>query len=172
MAREDQFGLEITELRLGLPVGGGERKEKKRVFLDILGGGEEVDCSGNGGGKHRNMEVVVGWPPVCSYRKRTIIKMYVKVSMDGAPFLRKIDINGFKGYSDFIMALENENLFGLGDESNCEYIPIYEDKNGDWMLVGFVSWEIFTETCKRLRMKRRVLDGGLQIQNLMRKTEN
>ncbi|KAI3803420.1 hypothetical protein L1987_31571 [Smallanthus sonchifolius] len=175
MSREDEFGLEITELRLGLPGGGGgERKEKKRVFLDTVGGGDqEVDFSGNGGGgKHRNMEVAVGWPPVCSYRKRSnnIMKMYVKVSMDGAPFLRKIDINGFKGYSDFIMALEN--LFGLGDESDCEYKPIYEDKNGDWMLVGFVSWEIFTETCKRLRMKRRVLDGGLQTQNLMRKTEN
>ncbi|KAJ0745136.1 putative transcription factor interactor and regulator AUX-IAA family [Helianthus annuus] len=170
MSTEDQFGLEITELRLGLPGGGGggERKVKKRVFLDILGGGDEVDLCGNGGGKNRNMEVAVGWPPVCSYRKRTIIKMYVKVSMDGAPFLRKIDINGFKGYSDFVMALEK--LFGLGDE--CEYIPIYEDNNGDWMLVGFVPWEMFTETCKRLRMKKKVLDGGLQTKNLMRKNEN
>ncbi|KAI3814969.1 hypothetical protein L1987_14618 [Smallanthus sonchifolius] len=159
------FGLDITELRLGLPGagagGGGEKKEKKRVFLDILGGGGEVDhFSGNDGGcgKNRNTKVAVGWPPVCSYRKRSMIKMYVKVSMDGAPFLRKIDINGFKGYSDFVRALEN--LFGLGDE--CEYTPIYEDKDGDWMLVGDVPWEMFTETCKRLRMKKRVLDGGHQ----------
>ncbi|KAM0020232.1 putative transcription factor interactor and regulator AUX-IAA family [Helianthus debilis subsp. tardiflorus] len=157
------LGLEITELRLGLPGGSGEKKEKKRVFLDILGGGGEVDLSDNSGGgggdgKNRNTGVAVGWPPVCSYRKRAIIKMYVKVSMDGAPFLRKIDISRFKGYSDFARALEN--LFGLGDE--CEYTPIYEDKDGDWMLVGDVPWEMFTETCKRLRMKKRVLDGGLQ----------
>ncbi|KAJ0674112.1 putative transcription factor interactor and regulator AUX-IAA family [Helianthus annuus] len=126
------LGLEMTELRLGLPGGGGgEKKEKKRVLLDILGGDD------GGGGKNRNTGVAVGWPPVCSYRKRAIIKMYVKVSMDGAPFLRKIDINGFKGYSDFIRALEN--LFGLGDE--CEYTPIYEDKDGDWMLVGDVPWD-------------------------------
>ncbi|XP_076923819.1 auxin-induced protein AUX22-like [Bidens hawaiensis] len=162
---DDQYGLEITELRLGWPSGDGEKKDKKREFRDIVGGGEEVD----GGGKNRNMEVVVGWPPVCSYRKKTIVKMYVKVSMDGAPFLRKIDINGFKGYSDFVIALGN--LFGIGDEG--EYIPIYEDKNGDWMLVGFVPWEMFTETCKRLRMKKKVsLDGGLRTKNLMRKTEN
>lgn len=103
------LGLEITELRLGLPGGGGERKEKKRVFLDILGGDSG---DGAGDGKNRNIGVAVGWPPVCSYRKRTIIKMYVKVSMDGAPFLRKIDVNGYKGYSDFVRALEN--LFGLG----------------------------------------------------------
>ncbi|XP_076930939.1 auxin-induced protein IAA6-like [Bidens hawaiensis] len=150
------LGLEITELRLGLPGCGDERKEKKRVFLDILGGD-----SGDGAGgdvKNRNIGVAVGWPPVCSYRKRTIIKMYVKVSMDGAPFLRKIDVNGYKGYSDFVRALEN--LFGLGDE--CEYIPIYEDKDGDWMLVGDVPWETFIETCKRLRMKKRVSDGGFQ----------
>ncbi|XP_071691972.1 auxin-induced protein AUX22-like isoform X3 [Rutidosis leptorrhynchoides] len=120
------FGLEITELRLGLPSGGGgERNEKTRMFLDIVGDGSD-----------RNNEMAVGWPPVCSYRKRTITKLYVKVSMDGAPFLRKIDINSFRGYSDFVMALEN--LFGLGDTS--EYTPIYEDKDGDWMLVGDVPW--------------------------------
>lgn len=108
------LGLDITELRLGLPGGGGggERNYKKRVFFDILGGGEVDHFSANSGGKNRNVDVAVGWPPVCSYRKRAMIKMYVKVSMDGAPFLRKIDINGFKGYSDFVRALEQ--LFGLG----------------------------------------------------------
>ncbi|KAK1414278.1 hypothetical protein QVD17_30022 [Tagetes erecta] len=157
-----ELGLDITELRLGLPGGGGrgERNDKKRVFFDIFSTGGEVDhFSANSGGKNRNIDMAVGWPPVCSYRKRAMIKMYVKVSMDGAPFLRKIDINGFKDYSDFVMALGN--LFGLiGDE--CEYTPIYEDKDGDWMLVGDVPWEMFTETCKRLRMKKRVNDGGLQ----------
>ncbi|KAL8189306.1 hypothetical protein R6Q57_028872 [Mikania cordata] len=168
----------MTELRLGLPGGGGReitRKDKKRVFGDIIGGGGEV-VGGGGGGKHRNMEAaVVGWPPVCSHRSKQrsciMIKMsYVKVSKDGEPFLRKIDISGFKGYSDFLPALEN--LFALGDECDCEYTPIYENKSGDWMLVGFVPWEIFTETCKRLRMKKRVLDDGQQTKNLMKKTDD
>ncbi|KAK6124899.1 hypothetical protein DH2020_041360 [Rehmannia glutinosa] len=82
------LGLE-TELRLGLPGGGGggvEKNEKKRVFSDFSGGEE-------------NKNPVVGWPPVCGYRRRNSfngIKMYVKVSMDGAPFLRKIDLSSHK----------------------------------------------------------------------------
>lgn len=26
-------------------------------------------------------------------------------------------------------------------DSNSEYVPIYEDKDGDWMLAGDVPWE-------------------------------
>lgn len=31
-------------------------------------------------------------------------------------------------------------LTGEGD--NNEYVPIYEDKDGDWMLVGDVPWQL------------------------------
>ncbi|OIW15845.1 hypothetical protein TanjilG_04380 [Lupinus angustifolius] len=116
MATELGLGLEITELRLGLP--GGEpmcvdnKNEKKRVFYEIEGGGDENSSSGD-----RNMPKkiqVVGWPPVCSYRKKNSMneasKPYVKVSMDGAPFLRKIDLGMHKGYSELALALEK--LFG------------------------------------------------------------
>lgn len=29
----------------------------------------------------------------------------------------------------------------MKDADNSEYVPIYEDKDGDWMLVGDVPWE-------------------------------
>lgn len=29
----------------------------------------------------------------------------------------------------------------LKDADNSEQVPIYEDKDGDWMLVGDVPWE-------------------------------
>jgi len=29
----------------------------------------------------------------------------------------------------------------LKDAENAEHVPIYEDKDGDWMLVGDVPWE-------------------------------
>ena len=29
----------------------------------------------------------------------------------------------------------------LRDADSCEFVPIYEDKDGDWMLVGDVPWE-------------------------------
>ncbi|KAK6148910.1 hypothetical protein DH2020_016435 [Rehmannia glutinosa] len=161
------LGLE-TELRLGLPGGGGggvEKNEKKRVFSDFSGGEE-------------NKNTVVGWPPVCGYRRRNSfngIKMYVKVSMDGAPFLRKIDLSSHKWYHDLVMALEQLfGCFGIGealkDADNCEYVPIYEDKDGDWMLVGDVPWEMFIESCRRLRiMKRSDAKGiGLQAKDLLK----
>ncbi|XP_028103253.1 auxin-induced protein AUX22-like [Camellia sinensis] len=152
------LGVEImTELRLGLPGDTNtnyavEKNEKKRVFSEI---DHKLESKN---------DQVVGWPPVCSYRRKNSFKsggekakMYVKVSMDGAPFLRKIDLSSHKGYDDLAMALEK--LFGIGeelrDEESSEYVPIYEDKDGDWMLVGDVPWEMFTESCKRLRIKKR-----------------
>lgn len=58
---------------------------------------------------------VVGWPPVRSYRKNILQKtaesegsaMFVKVSMDGAPYLRKIDLKFYNNYLDLLKALEN-----------------------------------------------------------------
>ncbi|GFZ04135.1 indole-3-acetic acid inducible 19 [Actinidia rufa] len=126
--------------------------------------GEGSGTTGEHKGKKRNQ--VVGWPPVCSYRRKNsfnggeVTKIYVKVSMDGAPFLRKIDLGTHKGYDDLAVALEK--LFGcygigeaLKDEDSSEFVPIYEDKDGDWMLVGDVPWEMFTESCKRLRIMKR-----------------
>lgn len=114
------FEHEITELRLGLP-GGNIRvivcddqveikNEKKRVFSDIVGGHTEKASVAN------NKSAAVGWPPVCSYRKRSIgnekecieaSKRLVKISMDGVPFLRKIDVNCYQQYSDLTSAVEN-----------------------------------------------------------------
>ncbi|CAL0322020.1 unnamed protein product [Lupinus luteus] len=163
MATELGLGLEITELRLGLPCGEHmhvDKNEKKRVFSEIKGGGDEKN-SGDRIMATKNQ--VVGWPPVCSHRKKNntneASKPYVKVSMDGAPFLRKIDLGMHKGYSELALALEK--LFGcygieaLKDGENCEEVPIYEDKDGDWMLVGDVPWEMFIESCKRLRIMKR-----------------
>ncbi|KAM1359786.1 hypothetical protein ACFX11_046746 [Malus domestica] len=43
----------------------------------------------------------------------------------------------------------------LMDPANgVEYVPTYEDRDGDWMLVGDVPWKMFVETCKRLRLMK------------------
>ena len=65
---------------------------------------------------------VVGWPPIGSFRKKMAINppktdedadaklgtgcLYVKVSMDGAPYLRKVDIKIYSSYKDLSSALE------------------------------------------------------------------
>lgn len=62
---------------------------------------------------------MVGWPPVRSFRKNvTAVQKrseaeesekgstaFVKVSMDGAPYLRKVDLNMYKTYQEFSDAL-------------------------------------------------------------------
>lgn len=120
---------EITELRLGLPGGTITRptscdqeeikNEKKRVFSELGQGG------GRGGGRNEKVAVAsnktaaVGWPPVCSYRRRSIgsekecmeaSKRLIKISMDGVPFLRKIDVSYYQEYYELVAAVEK--LFG------------------------------------------------------------
>ncbi|KAL3528808.1 hypothetical protein ACH5RR_008130 [Cinchona calisaya] len=175
---KDGLGLEITELRLGLPGGCYSSKEmaqkidKKRVFSEIEGDIDNQNGNVNSNKLAKSQRVnknpvVVGWPPVCSYRRKNSFngheesrKMYVKVSMDGAPFLRKFDLAAQKCYSDLEINLEK--LFGcygigeaLNDADSSEYVPIYEDKDGDWMLLGDVPWTMFIESCKRLRIMKR-----------------
>ncbi|MED6210132.1 Auxin-responsive protein iaa7 [Stylosanthes scabra] len=146
---------------------------------------------------------VVGWPPVRSYRKNMMAQKvsteenksgsattektassaaaataasggsFVKVSMDGAPYLRKVDLTMYKSYQDLSDALAkmfssftmgnygSQGMIDFMNESklmdllnSSEYVPTYEDKDGDWMLVGDVPWEMFVGSCKRLRIMK------------------
>lgn len=65
---------------------------------------------------------MVGWPPIRSFRKNTMASsaknnedaegksglgcLYVKVSMDGAPYLRKVDLKTYCNYMELSSALE------------------------------------------------------------------
>lgn len=134
---------------------------------------------------------VVGWPPIRSFRKNVMAVQknsndngeksgssgtgvaFVKVSMDGAPYLRKVDLKLYKSYQELSDALGK--MFSSFTIGNCgsqgmkdfmnesklidllngsEYVPTYEDKDGDWMLVGDVPWEMFVDSCKRLRIMK------------------
>jgi auxin-responsive protein IAA len=88
---------------------------------------------------------VVGWPPVRAYRKNAVHaeakgeegrQLYVKVSMDGAPYLRKLDLRTFAGYSEL-----RDALFACFSSSSARFAVAYEDKDGDLMLAGDVPWE-------------------------------
>ncbi|XP_076886183.1 auxin-induced protein 22D-like [Bidens hawaiensis] len=128
------------------------------------------ESSGTTENKEADMETapatksqVVGWPPVRNYRRNIVQKesgMYVKVSMDGAPYLRKIDLKVYKGYPDLLKALENMFKLTIGVYSErdgykgSDFAPAYEDKDGDLMLVGDVPWEMFIVSCKRMRIMK------------------
>ncbi|KAH7291122.1 hypothetical protein KP509_29G001400 [Ceratopteris richardii] len=117
---------------------------------------------------------VVGWPPIRSYRKNTLAKpmeMFVKVNMDGVTVGRKVDLNAHHSYEGLLSALEemfqpSNNAQGSsqvasGNDSKhfrllngSDYVLTYEDKDGDWMLVGDVPWSMFVTTVRRLRITR------------------
>ncbi|CAH2077620.1 unnamed protein product [Thlaspi arvense] len=146
---------------------------------------------------------VVGWPPIRSFRKNTMASsqsqkqggdnnnniseteaetksgrepcLYVKVSMEGAPYLRKIDLKTYKSYVELSSALEKMfscfTIGQFGSHGGCgrdglnesrltdllrgsEYVVTYEDKDSDWMLVGDVPWEMFICSCKKLRIMK------------------
>ncbi|CAI0423236.1 unnamed protein product [Linum tenue] len=86
--------------------------------------------------------------------------LYVKVSLDGAPYLRKVDLKTYTNYKGLSSGLEKMFCsFTFEGQSRdlvngSEYVLTYEDKDGDWMLVGDVPWEMFTETCRRLRIMK------------------
>ncbi|XP_010529092.1 PREDICTED: auxin-responsive protein IAA1-like [Tarenaya hassleriana] len=172
MAYEEVNGLNLkdTELRLGLP-GTEENLEQdvscvrgnKRPFQN------KDDQDQNQESSPPSKTQIVGWPPVRSYRKNNVQSrknedkgqgIYVKVSMDGAPYLRKIDLKMYKDYPELLNALEKMFNFAIGEYSEREgykgsgYVPTYEDKDGDWMLVGDVPWEMFSSSCKRLRIMK------------------
>ncbi|KAI8003612.1 Auxin-induced protein 22B [Camellia lanceoleosa] len=176
---ESDLHFKATELRLGLP---GTDESEKQTLTSVRNNKRATphtaEDGGSEGGDLMTKEVtvkmhplptqVVGWPPIRSYRKNSILPkkteaetgMYVKVSMDGAPYLRKIDLKVYEGYPELLKALENMFKLTIGDYSEregykgSEYEPTYEDKDGDWMLVGDVPWDMFATTCKRLRIMK------------------
>ncbi|KAG0455806.1 hypothetical protein HPP92_023594 [Vanilla planifolia] len=151
---------------------------------------------------------VVGWPPIRSYRKNTMVTnpskskdeadgkqglgcLYVKVSMDGAPYLRKVDLRTYCSYKELSSSLEkmfsgftigqcgSHGRDGLSESclmdllNGSEYVLTYEDKDGDWMLVGDVPWEMFIDSCKRLRIMKGSEAIGLAPRVMLKtKTQN
>uniref|UniRef100_A0A7N0UDJ5 Auxin-responsive protein n=1 Tax=Kalanchoe fedtschenkoi TaxID=63787 RepID=A0A7N0UDJ5_KALFE len=136
---------------------------------------------------------VVGWPPVRAHRQNVMKThkngappvtapaedqpsfggAFVKVSIDGAPYLRKVDLSMYKSYQDLSHALAKlftsftkgnggeDGMIDFMNESklkdalnSSDYAKTYQDKDGDWMLVGDVPWELFVNSCKRLRIMK------------------
>ncbi|KAJ4837590.1 hypothetical protein Tsubulata_009696 [Turnera subulata] len=111
---------------------------------------------------------LVGWPPVRSFRQKSHeSSKLIKVAVDGAPYLRKVDLEMYSSYQELLMALEkmfacftisrnytDQESKLMDPVTGTEYVPTYQDKDGDWMLVGDVPWKMFIESCKRIRLKK------------------
>ncbi|CAL4965763.1 unnamed protein product [Urochloa decumbens] len=99
--------------------------------------------------------------------------LFVKINMDGVPIGRKVDLTAYGGYGELsaavgklfrgLLAAQRDPAVGRrsgedaaeeGDEPviGGEYTLVYEDEEGDRVLVGDVPWEMFVATAKRLRV--------------------
>ncbi|XP_039071189.1 auxin-responsive protein IAA14-like [Hibiscus syriacus] len=197
---ERDLNYKETELCLGLPRGGGGGENEvesspkttgKRRFsetvdlkLNLENGSKEAAACTKDHSKQPAKAQVFGWPPVRSYRKNIMDNQknsseecekaaFVKVSMDGAPYLRKVDLKMYNSYQKLSHALAkmfssftmgyygSQGMIDFMNESklmdllnSSDYVPTYEDKDGDWMLVGDVPWEMLVKSCKRLRIMK------------------
>lgn len=99
---------------------------------------------------------MVGWPPVRSSRRNLAAQLkeemkkresneekelYVKINMEGVPIGRKVNLSAFNNYQQLSHAVDQ--LFSKKDswDINRQYTLVYEDTEGDKVLVGDVPWE-------------------------------
>ncbi|KAJ8635049.1 hypothetical protein MRB53_009316 [Persea americana] len=120
-----------------------------------------------------NRRSIVGWPPIKASRKlgygggstqREEMDEskggYVKVMMEGVAIGRKVDLTVHDSYQTLTHTLNN--MFGIYEKSGKEdgaksprYKLAYQDKEGDWMLVGDVPWGTFVQTVQRLKIQKK-----------------
>ncbi|XP_022729698.1 auxin-responsive protein IAA2-like isoform X2 [Durio zibethinus] len=103
-------------------------------------------------------------------------QLFVKINMEGIPIGRKVNLGAYNSYEELSLAIDelfsgllaaqrdssatqNENKSeelekaDAGSLAGCgEYTLIYEDDEGDRVLVGDVPWHMFVSTAKRLHV--------------------
>ncbi|KAI4387393.1 hypothetical protein MLD38_005231 [Melastoma candidum] len=104
--------------------------------------------------------------------KRPGGSMFVKINMEGLAIGRKVDLGAYDTYDKLSSAVDvlfrdllaAQRDGGDGDEvkeaititgvvdGRGEYTLVYEDNEGDRMLLGDVPWHMFVSTAKRLRV--------------------
>ncbi|XP_041004816.1 auxin-responsive protein IAA11-like isoform X2 [Juglans microcarpa x Juglans regia] len=111
--------------------------------------------------------------------------LFVKVNMDGTPIGRKVDLSAHSCYATLTQKLEDmfqtsstmmNSIRSSGEEhdmmveatrrsrlldGSSEFVLTYEDREGDWMLVGDVPWGMFISSVRRLRIMRTSEANGL-----------
>ncbi|MCL7040370.1 hypothetical protein MKW94_011017 [Papaver nudicaule] len=113
------------------------------------------------------------WPPIKRSLRNTLAEkgsnnngnrptFYVKVYLEGIPIGRKLDLFAHHGYVKLIRTLSHMFLTTIiypgvdrvHSDHEDYHVLTYEDKEGDWMMVGDVPWNMFLTTVKRLKITR------------------
>ncbi|KAL5720504.1 hypothetical protein ACHQM5_013171 [Ranunculus cassubicifolius] len=89
-----------------------------------------------------------------------IPSFFVKVYMDGIPIGRKVDLFSHCDYDSLVRTLHRMFKTAIHSpnvdlqHSDKDHLLIYEDEDGDWMMVGDVPWNLFLTTVKKLKITR------------------
>ncbi|KAA3482110.1 auxin-responsive protein IAA13-like isoform X1 [Gossypium australe] len=126
---------------------------------------------------------VVGWPPIRAYRMNSLVNQAKSQRADEGDsgigekdkpkdaLKKKLNYNGDKISST--TTVNEKGHLGIGAEKeqltkasklldgSSEFVLTYEDKEGDWMLVGDVPWRMFVSSVRRLRIMRTSEANGL-----------
>ncbi|XP_039024029.1 auxin-responsive protein IAA2-like isoform X2 [Hibiscus syriacus] len=108
--------------------------------------------------------------------KKPKTRLFVKINMEGIPIGRKVNLGAYNSYEELSLAIDelfsgllaaqtdpsttqNESTIKEVAKADAgslaaggEYTLIYEDDEGDRVLVGDVPWHMFVSTAKRLHV--------------------
>ncbi|KAF8017657.1 hypothetical protein BT93_H2759 [Corymbia citriodora subsp. variegata] len=156
-----------TDLRLGLSIVSPDAQKDNWIDLSVS----------------KQREQRQDWPPIKSLLRTTLAvagkadtnvnnvhnnnsdrrraSLFVKVYMEGVPIGRKLDLLALHNYDDLISTLAHMFATSIicpagdrADHAKSLHVLTYEDREGDWMMVGDVPWEMFMTTVKRLKITR------------------
>ncbi|KAF3446724.1 hypothetical protein FNV43_RR11904 [Rhamnella rubrinervis] len=107
--------------------------------------------------------------------------MFVKINMEGVPIGRKVDLKAYDSYHNLSYAIDqlfrdlvsnqqalnhqycSHSNYNAHANNEDQYTLVYEDNDGDRMLVGDVPWQMFVSTAKRLRVLKSSAVSSLRL---------
>ncbi|KAF9591704.1 hypothetical protein IFM89_005695 [Coptis chinensis] len=132
--------------------------------------GLSISTSSQHGNSSNSRNEEVNWPPIKPLLRSMLADQkrnyphrstfFVKVYMEGIVIGRKVDLYAHHNYDGLIRTLrrmfKTTTIRFPADihhvQNDSDHLLTYEDKEGDWMMVGDVPWDLFLTSVKKLKI--------------------
>ncbi|CDY46058.1 BnaC01g35050D [Brassica napus] len=101
------------------------------------------------------------WPPITLkglrlHQRGYDTALFVKVYMEGVPIGRNLENLSHIYFRGLVSSNVHTLSLVLTDDNRDrkQHVLTYQEKGGDWMMVGDITWDMFLETVRRLRITR------------------